>query len=317
MHIKALHPEVSIIGVEPDEAPCMYEALRTGERVKLDKIGIFADGAAVRQAGVEPFRIARELVDEILLVDVDGICAAVKDIFEDTRAIPEPAGALALAGMKQYIARENLRDRELIAVFSGANVNFDRLRHIAELAELGESREALIAVTIPERPGSFHEFCQALGPRQITEFNYRYADNTEAQVFAGIQLRHGREEKEKLIEHLREKNYPVADLSKNEMAKMHVRYMVGGHAPQIENEVLYRFEFPERSGALLQFLTRTGDRWNISLFHYRNHGAAYGRVLMGIQVPEAERAEFQSFLDELGMPYWEETGNPAYHMFLS
>ncbi len=317
VHIKALHPEVSIIGVEPDEAPCMYEALRTGERVKLDKIGIFADGAAVRQAGVEPFRIARELVDEILLVDVDGICAAVKDIFEDTRAIPEPAGALALAGMKQYIARENLRDRELIAVFSGANVNFDRLRHIAELAELGESREALIAVTIPERPGSFHEFCQALGPRQITEFNYRYADNTEAQVFAGIQLRHGREEKEKLIEHLREKNYPVADLSKNEMAKMHVRYMVGGHAPQIENEVLYRFEFPERSGALLQFLTRTGDRWNISLFHYRNHGAAYGRVLMGIQVPEAERAEFQSFLDELGMPYWEETGNPAYHMFLS
>jgi threonine dehydratase len=316
-HVKAVNPDIRIIGVEPDEAPCMTRALEAGERVLLEKIGIFADGAAVRQAGEEPFRLARELVDEMLLVDVDEICAAVKDIFEDTRAIPEPAGALALAGMKQYIAREQIRDRELIAIFSGANVNFDRLRHIAELAALGESREAIIAATIPERPGSFHEFCQALGPRLITEFNYRYSDHSEAHVFAGIQLRHGKDEKDKLIEHLRDKGFAVEDLSKNEMAKMHVRYMVGGHAPQADNEVLYRFEFPERSGALLQFLTRTGNRWNISLFHYRNHGAAYGRVLMGLQVPPAERAAFQAFLDELGMLYWEETGNLAYKLFLA
>ena len=316
-HVKAVNPDIRIIGVEPDEAPCMTRALEAGERVLLDKIGIFADGAAVRQAGEEPFRLARELVDEMLLVDVDEICAAVKDIFEDTRAIPEPAGALALAGMKQYIAREQIRDRELIAIFSGANVNFDRLRHIAELAALGESREAIIAATIPERPGSFNEFCQALGPRLITEFNYRYADHSEAHVFAGVQLRHGKDEKDKLLEHLRDKGFAVEDLSKNEMAKMHVRYMVGGHAPQAENEVLYRFEFPERSGALLQFLTRTGNRWNISLFHYRNHGAAYGRVLMGLQVPPDEREAFQTFLDELGMLYWEETGNLAYTLFLA
>lgn len=316
-YIKAQNPDIRIIGVEPDEAPCMYHALKEKRRVELEHIGIFADGAAVRQAGEEPFRLAQELVDEMLLVDVDAICAAVKDIFEDTRAIPEPAGALALAGLKQYVEREKIENKDLIAVFSGANVNFDRLRHIAELSALGESREALIAVTIPERPGSFHEFCQALGPRLITEFNYRYSDNSQAQVFAGIQLRHGVEEKEKLLAHLREKEFPVEDLSKNEMAKMHVRYMVGGHAPQAANEVLYRFEFPERSGALLHFLTETGNRWNISLFHYRNHGAAYGRVLMGIQVPESERAEFQIFLDELGMQYWEETDNPAYQLFLS
>lgn len=317
VHVKSMYPDIRIIGVEPDEAPCMYQAIKQGKRVELKNIGIFADGAAVRQAGEEPFRLARELVDEILLVDVDEICAAVKDIFEDTRAIPEPAGALALAGLKQYITREKLQGQELIAIFSGANVNFDRLRHIAELSALGETREALIAVTIPERPGSFYEFCQALGPRLITEFNYRYSDDNEAQVFAGIQLRHGLEEKEKLIKHLREKGFPVQDLSKNEVAKMHVRYMVGGHAPQAKNELLYRFEFPERSGALLHFLTRTGNRWNISLFHYRNHGAAYGRVLMGIQVPEKDRDEFQAFLDDLGMPYWEETDNPAYKLFLS
>ncbi len=316
-YIKATNPDIRIIGVEPDEAPCMFHALQQDKRVELEKIGIFADGAAVRQAGEETFRIARELVDEILLVDVDAICAAVKDIFEDTRSIPEPAGALALAGLKQYVARERCSGQELIAVFSGANVNFDRLRHIAELSALGESREAIIAVTIPERPGSFREFCHALGPRLITEFNYRYSDSTDAQVFAGIQLRHGVEEKEKLIAHLNEKGFAVHDLSKNEVAKMHVRYMVGGHAPQAENEVLYRFEFPERSGALLQFLTQTGNRWNISLFHYRNHGAAYGRVLMGIQVPPDEHEDFQKFLQQLTIPYWEETDNPAYSLFLS
>ncbi|MEX0951050.1 MAG: threonine ammonia-lyase, biosynthetic [Gammaproteobacteria bacterium] len=316
-HIKAIRPDIRIIGVEPDEAPCMHAALAAGERVRLERIGIFADGAAVRQAGEEPFRIARETVDEILLVGIDEICAAVKDIFEDTRSIAEPAGALALAGLKQYVEREQIKGKELVAIFSGANVNFDRLRHIAELAQLGEHREALICATIPERPGSFREFCQALGPRQITEFNYRYADHSTARVFAGVQLRHGVEEKDKLIANLVEKGFAVVDLSRNELAKMHVRHMVGGHAPQAENELLFRFEFPERSGALLNFLTQTGTRWNISLFHYRNHGAAYGRVLMGIQVRPNERPEFMAFLESLGMLYWEETDNPAYSLFLS
>ena len=316
-HAKQQNPDIKIIGVEPDEAPCMHHALRAGERVLLDHIGIFADGAAVRQAGEEPFRIAQELVDEMLLVTNDEICAAVKDIFEDTRSIPEPAGALALAGLKQYISHENIKDKELVAIFSGANVNFDRLRHIAELSALGENREALIGAKIPERPGSFRVFCHDLGPRLITEFNYRYADKTDAHVFAGIQLRHGIEEKNELIQQLTGKGYEVVDLSNDDVAKMHIRYMVGGHAPQAENEKLYRFEFPERSGALLHFLSQMGERWNISLFHYRNHGAAYGRVLIGIQVSEQERDEFQEFLDGLGMQYWEESNNSAYKMFLS
>ena len=316
-YVKSRHPETKIIGVEPIEAPCMQQAFEAGKCVTLDHIGIFADGAAVRRAGEETFRVAHELVEEILLVSNDEICAAVKDIFEDTRSIPEPAGALALAGLKQYVAREKTRHQELVAVFSGANVNFDRLRHIAELAALGEHREALIATTIPEQPGSFRTFCHDLGPRLITEFNYRYADDHQAHVFAGVQLRNGIEEKNLLIEHLKNKGYEVVDLSNDEVAKMHVRYMVGGHAPQAKNERLYRFEFPERSGALLHFLTQLGERWNISLFHYRNHGAAYGRVLMGIQVKDEEMPEFQKFLDSLGMQYWIENDNPAYKMFLS
>ena len=316
-HLQDVAPGITIIGVEPDEAPCMHAALAAGERVELEHIGIFADGAAVRQAGEEPFRVIRDVVDEILLVNVDEICAAVKDIFEDTRSIPEPAGALALAGLKQYVARENIKDKELVAIFSGANVNFDRLRHIAELSALGENREALIGTTIPEKPGSFLEYCRDLGPRQITEFNYRYGDSETAHVFAGLQLRHGADEKNALIDNLKNKGYEVVDLSSDEVAKMHVRYMVGGHAAQAENELLYRFEFPERSGALLHFLGQMGERWNISLFHYRNHGAAYGRVLMGIQVPAEERPEFQEFLDGLGMQYWDESGNAAYEMFLS
>ena len=316
-YVKAMRPEIRIIGVEPDEAPSMHAALKAGERVRLDRIGIFADGAAVRQAGEEPFRIVRETVDEILLVNTDEICAAVKDIFEDTRSIAEPAGALALAGLKQYVESNRINNQELVAVFSGANVNFDRLRHIAELAELGEHREALIGATIPERPGSFRQFCQAIGARQITEFNYRYSDHDEAHVFAGIQLRHGVEEKDALIAHLKEKGFPVTDMSRNELAKMHVRHMVGGHAPQAENEILYRFEFPERSGALLHFLSQMDEGWNISLFHYRNHGAAYARVLVGIQVKPEERQQFQRFLDNLNILYWEETDNPAYRMFLA
>ena len=316
-HIKREQPGVHIIGVESDEAPSMHAAFTAGQPVELPHIGIFADGAAVRQVGDETFRISKALVDEILLVSNDEICAAVKDIFEDTRAIPEPAGALALAGLKQFVAERRLRDADLVAIFSGANVNFDRLRHIAELSALGEQREALICISIPERPGSFRALCHDLGARQITEFNYRYADNASAQVFAGVQLRHGLEEKAALMQSLNEKGYSVLDMSDNELAKMHVRYMVGGHAPGAAHEVLYRFEFPERSGALLHFLTRMGDRWNISLFHYRNHGAAYGRVLMGLQVPPPERAEFLTFLANLGMDYSEETGNPAYRMFLT
>lgn len=316
-HLQDVAPDITVIGVEPDEAPCMHAALEAGERVELEHIGIFADGAAVRQAGEEPFRIIKDVVDEILLVNIDEICAAVKDIFEDTRSIPEPAGALALAGLKQYVAREGIKDKELVAIFSGANVNFDRLRHIAELAALGENREALIGTTIPEKPGSFLKYCRDLGARQITEFNYRYGDSQIAHVFAGLQLRHGKEEKEALIDSLKGKGYEVVDLSNDEVAKMHVRYMVGGHAAQAKDELLYRFEFPERSGALLHFLTQLGERWNISLFHYRNHGAAYGRVLMGIQVPDEERPEFQDFLDGLGMQYWDESGNVAYQMFLS
>ena len=315
--IKTNNLNIRVIGVEPVEAPCMKAAIEAGHVVALDHIGIFADGASVREAGKETFRIASQLVEEILLVSNDEICAAVKDIFEDTRSIPEPAGALALAGLKQFVNREKLQGKELVAVFSGANVNFDRLRHIAELSALGENREALIATTIPERPGSFKVFCHDLGARLITEFNYRYADNQRAHVFAGVQLKNGVQEKDNLIKHLKDKGYEVVDLSNDEVAKMHIRYMVGGHAPQAKNERLYRFEFPERSGALLHFLTALGERWNISLFHYRNHGAAYGRVLMGIQVDDDNMREFREFLEGLGMKYWEESNNPAYEMFLS
>ena len=315
-YVKSLNPEITIIGVESDEAPSLKRSMEAGKPVLLDKIGIFADGAAVRLVGEETFRVANKYVDEVLLVTNDEICAAVKDIFEDTRSIPEPAGALALAGLKQYVVREDLKEKELVAIFSGANINFDRLRHVAELAELGEQREALLGVIIPENPGSFREFCHTIGLRSITEFNYRYADDHDAQIFAGIQIRDGMEEKETLVSKLKEKGYPVVDLSDNEMAKMHIRYMVGGHASKVENEMLIRFEFPERPGALLHFLTRIGEHWNISLFHYRNHGAAYGRVLMGIQVPELERDELLDVLKKLELPYWEETDNPAYALFL-
>ncbi len=314
--LKARQPRVRIIGVEPDEAPCMHRALQAGEPVQLEQIGIFADGAAVSRAGAEPFRIVHTLVEEIVLVNVDEICAAVRDIFEDTRSVPEPAGALALAGLKKYVARERLQNKELVAIFSGANVNFDRLRHIAELASLGEQQEALFAATVPERPGSFQQFCQAIGDRQLTEFNYRYADRHKAQIFAGVRLRHGIKEKNELLENLERQGYPVVDLSDNELATMHVRYAIGGRAPQVENERLYRFEFPERAGALLDFLRCIGSRWNISLFHYRNHGAAYGRVIAGLQVPPGERRSFRAFLDELAIQHWEETENPAYHLFL-
>ena len=315
-HLREVAPEIKVIGVEPDEAACMHASLLAGESITLDNIGIFADGAAVRQAGAEPFRIIKDFVDEILLINIDEICAAVQDIFEDTRSIPEPAGALALAGLKKYVASEGIKQKELVAIFSGANVNFDRLRHIAELSALGESREALIVAKLLEKPGSFLQYCHDLGHRQITEFNYRYANGKDAYVFTGLQLKNGVQEKTELLKKLRNKDYQVMDVSADEVAKMHVRYMVGGHADNLDNELLYRFEFPERQGALLYFLTKISGRWNISLFHYRNHGAAYARLLMGIQVPECDRLEFQEFLDGLGMQYWNEIDNVAYSAFL-
>ncbi len=313
---KTHSPRTRVIGVEPDDAPCMYEALAQGERVVLEQVGIFADGVAVRQVGEEPFRLARQYVDEVLLASTDEICAAIKDIFDDTRSITEPAGALAVAGMKKYVEREGIRGQTLVAIDSGANMNFDRLRHVAERAELGERREMLFAATIAEEPGSFRRFCEVIGHKSVTEFNYRYSDPARAHVFVGVQMPGTGDDRAALLARLQAKGYPCVDMSDNEMAKMHVRYMVGGRVDGVEHERLYRFEFPERPGALLRFLNRMGQHWNISLFHYRNHGAAYGRVLVGMQVPPAEDAQLQKFLQELNYPWWEETDNPAYALFL-
>jgi threonine dehydratase len=314
--VKTLWPGIRIIGVEPEDAGSMHAALAADERVCLESVGIFADGVAVKQVGEEPFRIARECVDEVILVSTDEICAAIKDIFEDTRSIAEPAGALGVAGLKRYVAREGVGGQTLVAVDCGANVNFDRLRHIAERAELGEQREALLAVTIAERPGALREFCDVIGQRAITEFNYRYADAREAHIFVGVELRDGAGDRESLVGRLADRGYPVLDMSDDEMAKIHVRYMVGGRARGAPDEVLYRFDFPERPGALLRFLTHMGEHWNISLFHYRNHGADYGRVLLGLQVPPEEQDALQPFLDDIGYAYREESENPAYRLFL-
>jgi threonine dehydratase len=276
---------------------------------------LFADGVAVRHVGKETFRICRELVDEVILVDTDAICAAIKDVFEDTRTIMEPSGALSVAGIKAYVAREKIQHKTLVAIASGANMNFDRLRHISERAEIGEQREALMTVTIPETPGSFKKFCNLLGTKSITEFNYRYADPKIAHVFVGVSIRN-QEEANTLIKELRQSGLATEDMSNNEMAKLHVRHLVGGHAHDVKNEILYRFEFPDRPGALMNFLNNMSHNWNISLFHYRNHGADYGRVLIGIQVPPEEKSDFKAFLNQLGYRYWEETKNPAYKLFL-
>jgi threonine dehydratase len=283
--------------------------------VKLAQVGLFADGVAVKQVGRETFRLCRALVDDVVLVNTDAICAAIKDVFEDTRAVLEPAGALAVAGLKAWAARTGARGRTLVANASGANMNFDRLRFVAEEAELGEKREAILAVTIPERPGSFREFCALIGARNITEFNYRYADSRRAHVFVGVQVR-DRGETGRLVRRLRARGLQALDFSDNELAKLHIRHTVGGHAPGVDDEILYRFEFPERPGALMRFLTAMSRGWNISLFHYRNHGADYGRVLVGMQVPARDQAKFRAFLARLGYPYRDETRNPAYRLFL-
>lgn len=315
-YVKFLRPETRVIGVEPVDAASMKAAIDAGERVVLDRVGLFADGVAVRQAGEETFRICKDLLDDVLVATTDEMCAAVKDIFEDMRVIAEPAGALALAGLKNYVTQNPERTGALIAVNSGANMNFDRLRHIAERAEVGEAREILLGVTIPEQTGSYRRFVQVLGNRLITEFNYRYAEGKDAHVFVGLKLQDAAREKPEILAQLSKLGYEVLDISTNEAAKLHIRYMVGGRAPALQDEVILRFEFPERPGALMKFLDGVGSDWNITLFHYRNHGADYGRVLAGLQVPANDRPRFDERLRNLGYPYEDETQNPAYRMFL-
>lgn len=315
-YVKQLRPDIKIIGVQPVDSDAMFASLRQRQRVVLEHVGLFADGVAVKQVGEETFRLCQQLVDEVVLVNTDEICAALKDVFEDTRSILEPAGALAVAGAKRYAAREQLNSQTLVAITSGANMNFDRLRFVAERAEIGEQREAILAVTIPETPGSFRAFCTLLGKRNITEFNYRFGDPKTAHVFVGVQV-HNHTETSELVRTLQENQLPTIDLSDNEMAKLHLRHLVGGHAAQVTDEILFRFEFPERPGALMNFLNSMSLNWNISLFHYRNHGADYGRVLVGLQVPHHDTAALRAFLDELGYHYWDESNNPAYRLFLA
>lgn len=315
--IKALRPEVKIIGVEPIDAACLHAALMAGQPVTLSQVGLFVDGVAVKRIGDAPFRVALRCVDEMVLVTTDQVCAAIRDIFEETRTVVEPAGALALAGIKQWSAQKpRTPGLNLVSIVCGANMNFDRLRHVAERAEIGQQSEAVFGVTIPEQPGSFLQFCRALGKRAITEFNYRYVENASAQVFVGIALREGAPERLSVLADLRAQHYQVSDFSDNETAKLHVRHLVGGRLEAKIPERIFRFEFPERPGALLSFLEQLSTRYNITLFHYRNHGAAYGRVLAGFQVSAADSAEFEARLDDLGYSRVEETDNPALKQFL-
>ncbi len=315
-YVKSLEPQIRIIGVEPEDSAAMQASIAAGEPVTLDHVGIFADGVAVRRVGDESFRLCRQYVDEFMTVDTDQTCAAIRDIFEDTRSIVEPAGGLALAGAKKYLQERGIEGQTVVTISCGANVNFDRLRHIAERAAVGEQQEMLLAAEIPEAPGSFRRFCETLGRRGITEFNYRYCASAKAHIFVGVQLSGGGERKD-ILAALAAAGYPVVDLSNNEMAKLHVRHMVGGRSAGVANERLFRFEFPERPGALLDFLNAIGTDWNISLFHYRNHGSDYGRVLAGIDVPADETDELEAHLAELGYAHFEENGNPAYAMFLA
>ncbi|MDJ0536750.1 MAG: threonine ammonia-lyase, biosynthetic [Xenococcaceae cyanobacterium MO_207.B15] len=314
-YIKRLRPEIKIIGVEPVDADAMSQSLQAGKRVRLSQVGLFADGVAVREVGEETFRLCQKYVDEIILVSTDDTCAAIKDVFEDTRSILEPAGALAIAGIKAYVERENIRDQTLVAIACGANMNFDRLRFVAERAEFGEKREAIFAVTIPEARGSFRKFCQCIGRHNLTEFNYRIADAEKAYIFVGISIQN-REDAANIARTFVQNGFETIDLTDDELAKMHLRHMVGGRSPLAENELLYRFEFPERPGALMDFLNCMSPNWNISLFHYRNNGADYGRIAIGVQVPPDEMEQWQAFLETLGYVYWDESQNPAYKLFL-
>lgn len=317
-YIRYIWPDTKIIGVEPEDAACGKEALEKGRRVTLKEVGLFADGCAVAQIGKETFRVIKETVDEIVTSTTDEICAAVKDIFEDTRAIAEPAGALAIAGMKKYVEEHGIKGATMLAVVSGANTNFDRLRYISERTEIGERREAVISVLVPEKPGAFRKFCSALGKRNITEFNYRYESPNRAQVFVGLSVTPGTKDLDVLCEKLEGMGYEVSDLTDNETAKLHVRYMVGGHLPESAGEeMVFRVEFPERPGALLNFLNALGTDFNISLFHYRNHGAAYGRILVGLQVPQGKRSALRQAIASVGYRHWEETDNPAYQRYLA
>jgi threonine dehydratase len=314
-YVKAVRPEVRIVGVQTEDSDAMARSLEAGRRVALRDVGLFSDGTAVREVGRETFRLCRELVDEVIRVDADAVCAAIKDVFEDTRSILEPAGALGVAGLKAWAAREGRADATLVAVACGANMNFDRLRFVAERAEVGEAREAVFAVTVPEERGSFRRFCATLDGHGVTEFNYRIADGERAHLFVGVQVE-GRDDAARIAGRLRDEGFPTLDLTDDDLAKQHLRHMVGGRSARAGDELLYRFEFPERPGALLRFLSAMSPDWNISLFHYRNEGADYGRILVGIQVPPDDTAAFRGFLATLGYPHSEETGNPAYRLFL-
>ena len=318
-YIKYVRPDIRIVAVEPEDAACLKFALETGRRGKLKHVGLFADGVAVAQIGKVTFPLLKELVDEVVTVSTDEICAAIKDIYEDTRSIVEPAGALSVAAIKSYAARTGVQGKNFVGINCGANMNFDRLRYISERTEIGEKREAVLAVTIPEKPGSFRKFCNVLGKRNITEFNYRYSGtetgSAEAQIYVGVQITE-QQDREILVSELESAGYPLLDLTDNELAKLHIRYMVGGHSASVGDELIYRFEFPERPGALMAFLKTLGSKWNISMFHYRNHGAAYGRVLLGLQATASDRKQVKQTLDSLKYEYWEETDNPAYKLFL-
>ncbi|WP_031434579.1 threonine ammonia-lyase, biosynthetic [Methylomarinum vadi] len=315
-YVKFVRPETKVIGVEPDDADCLNRAMAAKRRVSLKQVGLFADGVAVKQIGKETFKLAQRYVDEVVTVNTDEICAAIKDIFDDTRSVAEPAGALATAGLKKYAEQRGVSGQTLVAIESGANINFDRLRYVAERTQVGEHREILLAVAIPETPGSFLNFCKLLGKRSITEFNYRYFDASQAQVFVGLSSSGEENDCAGVIAQLQAEGYKVTDMTANELAKDHIRYMVGGHAPCQLHEVTYSLQFPERPGALLKFLLSLGGRWNISMFHYRNHGAAFGKVLIGLQMPKSERKVFQKTLAEEGFTYQEETDNPAYRLFV-
>ncbi len=314
-YVKFVRPEVKVIAVEPDDADCLNQALIAQQRVVLPLVGLFADGVAVKQIGAEPFRIAQQHVDQVITVSTDEICAAIKDIFDDTRSVAEPAGALSVAGLKKYADQQGIHQQTLIAIDSGANINFDRLRYVAERTLVGEHREILLAVAIPEEPGSFLKFCKKLGKRSVTEFNYRYFDSQMAQVFVGISSSGLEGDRQQLIEHLQDDGFSVTDMTGNDLAKDHIRHMVGGHGPSDLQESVYSVEFPERPGALLKFLLSLGSQWNISLFHYRNHGAAFGKVLIGLQIAEADYQAFERCLHGLGLVFQQETDNPAYRMF--